>query len=98
MRHAPAVSRLLRCSGFPGLHGTALAVLPTATVVVVVGELIVLAAAVVAVPPPPHPLVKATQKSQINTVPMPTVAWTRPEMPRFKKRGLHGDLVQERGI
>ena len=26
----------------------------------------------------PPPLVKATQKSQINTVPTPTVAWTRP--------------------
>ena len=26
----------------------------------------------------PHPLVKATQKSQINTVPTPTAAWTRP--------------------
>ena len=44
------------------------------------------------------PLVLATQKSQINTVPTPPVAWTRPQTPRFKKRGLHGELVQERGI
>ena len=48
--------------------------------------------------PPPPPLEEATQKSQINTVPAPTVAWTRPEMPRFKKRRVHGELVQERGI
>ena len=27
---------------------------------------------------PPPPLVKATSKSQINAVPTPTVAWTRP--------------------
>ena len=47
---------------------------------------------------PRPPLVIATQKSQINTIPTHTVAWTRPEMPRFKKRRLHGELVPERGI
>ena len=45
-------------------------------------------------PPPPPPLVIATQKCQINTVPAPTVAWTGPWTPGFKKRRLHGELVQ----
>ena len=44
----------------------------------------------------PPPLVIATQKSQINMVPTPTVAWTRPQMLRFKKRRLRGELVPER--
>ena len=46
----------------------------------------------------PPPLVKATQKSHINTAPTPTVPWTRPLTPGFKKRRLHGELAQEKGI
>ena len=44
--------------------------------------------------PTPPPFVIATPKYGINTVPTPTVAIT----PRLKKRRLHGELVQERGI
>ena len=33
----------------------------------------------------------------MDTVPTPAVAWTSPWMPRFKKRRLHGELVQDRG-
>ena len=46
----------------------------------------------------PPPLVIATQKSQIGTVPTPTAAWTRLKMPRFKKRRLQCELVPERGM
>ena len=38
----------------------------------------------------PPPLVIATQKSLIKTVPTPTAAWTRPQMPSLKKRKLNG--------
>ena len=46
----------------------------------------------------PPPLVLATLKFQINTVPTPTVAWTRPWLAHDTYNYQHGELMQEMGI
>ena len=47
---------------------------------------------------PPPPRGRPVKATQINTIPTPTVAWTRPLTPRFKKRRFHGEMVQERVV
>ena len=46
---------------------------------------------------PPHPRISYA-KSQVITVPTPTITWTMSSTRRFKKRRLPGGLAQERGI